>query len=649
MARRLVKVGLVNLNPTVGKVKGNVDSMIAEARRCVEESCRVVCFPEQSIAGYCAEDLVQWKGFVDAQRVELRRFADETKEFAGDRTVFVVGLTIHCNSALYNCAAVVCNGQILGIVPKEKLPTYGVFYEGRVFANGVPGYNAIVRDFVPFGDRIFKFSFGTMAVEICEDIWSPDGPMRRRCYAGAELVVNISASPWRTGVVETRREMISTRANDNCATVVYVNQVGGNDSLVYDGGGFVCQNGRMLLVVPQWEVGHSTVVIDLDRTARLRNENTTWRHDQAAARNASAMVATIDASCYPIVPSPAHWYPVPSAEDLFVPAASQPPDARTMYFVNLIKAMVLALGDYIEKTGPFKRICIALSGGRDSALVLLIAHQYALRRFAHLEDAEEKAAIRDFIRCYSMPTKHNSEETRSIARDLCEELGVSFKEVPIGDAVEAMEKLQLQMLEEDKAPTPVSLQNLQARVRGTAMLNLGNCDGSFWPQTGNMSEKAVGYTTIGGDMMGAYSLLGNLPKTVEERLLYFMNELLYGYSPIIARLLQTKASAGLAEGQTTEGELMPFPVLDACYYYFAGEKMMPNDVFEIVCQMFPAYDKAQLKEWVRKFVRLFRASIFKWVQAPMTLHLGSLDLDRERALQLPVVSSPEWLLDETMA
>ena len=154
---------------------------------------------------------------------------------------------------------------MLGLVPKEKLPTYNVFYEGRTFSRGAPGLYDEVHG-VPFGDLVFDLDFGTLALEVCEDIWSPDGPMRRRCYAGAELVVNLCASPYRLGVVDTRREMICTRAGDNQCVVAYANLVGANDGLVFDGGGYVAQNGRLVHSAPRFVEGVSAVTVDLDRT-----------------------------------------------------------------------------------------------------------------------------------------------------------------------------------------------------------------------------------------------------------------------------------------------------------------------------------------------------------------------------------------------
>jgi NAD+ synthase (glutamine-hydrolysing) len=263
--------------------------------------------------------------------------------------------------------------------------------------------------------------------------------------------------------------------------------------------------------------------------------------------------------------------------------------------------------------------------------------------------------IKEFIHCFSMPTRFNSELTKQIARELCEELGVTFTEIPIERQFEAALLLVKRMYGEGKEIPKIALQNIQARVRGAAMWNWTNAAEAMWLQTGNMSEKAVGYTTIGGDLMGAYSLLGNLPKTVVIKLLRHIHDRLR--SPALAKVLTTKASAELEENQEDETDLMPFPVLDACYALFVGEKMMPREVYQVIRDMWldeeleamrPGFVPDMLKQWVAKFVRLFRASIFKWVQAPQAVHLGSLDLDRERALQLPVVQSSEWLLLEEL-
>ncbi len=651
---RLIKIGLASVNTTVGAFASNTDTVIAFARQIAEQQCTVGCFQEQVIGGYPAEDLVQWRSFVEQQWTQLARFAAATGSFATP-TVYALGVTAQDGGHLYNCVAVVANGRILGIVPKEKLPTYGVFYENRTFTHGVPGMARMVNDGVPFGDMIFRFPFGTVAVEVCEDIWSPDGPMRRRCYGGAELVVNASASPWRAGVDATRREMIATRAGDNQATVVYVNQVGGNDSLVFDGGGYVCQNGRMLAAAPRWREGLATQVVDLDRTSRQRRENTTWRTDCEQFMKRGDAVRIVESGIGLAPNRPGFRYPAPANRSFFIPAHDH--DAHcpaSAYFDDLIEAMIIGL-DYFAKTKAFDKIGIALSGGKDSVLTLLVAWLYARRRFEN--DAQR---IKDFIHCFSMPTRFNSDVTRKISRRLCRALWVDFKEIPIEDAFDRETAAAQAMLAPGEALTPITLQNIQARIRGARMWNWANSSRGFWLQTSNMSEKAVGYSTVGGDLMGAFSLIANLPKTAVIELIRHIAEkaeireyhAAMMIREVIDSLLATKASAELAAGQADENDLMPFPVLDACFALFAGEKMAPVEVYKVVSDMWTydeliamdmSYKPGTIKAWVKKFVLLFQRNIFKWVLTPEAVHLGALDLDRERALQLPVVQSPEWL------
>lgn len=643
---RLITLGLANTNPTVGAMRSNAAMVAVLGERLAAERATIACFPEQTLSGYPTEDLVQWSGFLSQQWEELRTFAAATKWFKYP-TVYVLGLAVAAESEIYNAAAVVCNGGILGIVPKEKLPTYGVFYERRTFSGGIPGRVSSVCG-VPFGDLIFAFPFGTMAVEVCEDIWSPDGPMRRRCYSGAEVVVNISASPFRSGVAEQRRAIVTARAMDNAATVIYVNQTGANDSLAFDGGGFVNQCGAMVFERPHWNEGTGTCVVDLDEVARERHINTTWRTDREQYLRSNSCVVRVTGT-EPNANPAGLAYPVPASKSFFMPPdVTETRNPRDEYFQDLIEAMVAGLKGYFEKTQTFQRIAIALSGGMDSALTLLIAERYAARRRTETDPTLDFA---DFITCFSMPTKFNTDTTRNIAKDLAEALGAGFREVPVSDAVERADAL-LRLMYEGEVPA-MTLQNEQARVRGMAMWNYANAAHAMWLQTGNMTEKAVGYTTIGGDMMGAYSLIGNLPKTVVRELIAYIAK---NSDPKVAepllRLLGTKASAELAANQSDEDDLMPFPVLDACYALFAGKRMMPAEVYRVVRTMWsdeelrsmrPSYTPGISREWVRKFVKLFRRSIFKWVQTPETVHLGSLDLDRERALQLPVVQSEEWL------
>lgn len=624
---RLIKIGIANVRTTVGATKSNTDRAIEQALSMSAENVTAGVFQEQLIGGYPSEDLVQWQHFVEAQHTELLRFALAT---AKSSTVFAIGLAVTKGSHRYNAAAVVHRGEILGVVPKEKLPTYNVFYELRTFTRGSPGLRDSIWDDTPFGDLLFRFDWGTLAVEVCEDLWTPDGPMRRRCYAGAELVANLSASPFRIGVLSTRREMLATRSADNQVTVAYTNQVGGQDGLIFDGGGFVCQNGRVLLEAERFRDGYATTTVDLDRIGRLRAENTTWRGDALGAQQHTDKPTTIVAK-HPGADRSALKYPVPPNRSFFLPTLAPPRDARTEFCEELLDALALGLGDYFEKC-RFSLIGVALSGGRDSLLALLIAWRYLRKRYGDKGPG--------MLRTFYMPTRYSSDKTRDAAQTIASDLGAPFEIISIEDAFVRELEAAKSMLRDGEAITPVTEQNIQARLRGQRMWNWSNAVNGLFLQTGNMSEKAMGYTTIGGDLEGGLSVISNLPKTVVIYLLEYLRDTT-GF-PGIQKVFNQPAGPELAANQEGEKELMPFAILDACFALYASEKLAPHEVKLALGSIFPEETPERLGDCVDRFFKLFSQSIYKWVQAPLGLHVGNLDLDRERALQLPVVESLEW-------
>ena len=623
---RLVRIALANVNTTVGAVAANVDRALAQARAAAADGATLVAFPEQLVSGYAPEDLVQWRGFISAQWRELLRLADATSQLG---CALVAGVTVARGAGVYNCAALLHRGRVWGLVPKEKLPTYNVFYEGRTFSRGAPGLVDEVHG-VPFGDLVFDLDFGCLALEVCEDIWSPDGPMRRRCYAGAELVVNISASPFRVGVVDTRREMISTRAGDNQCVVAYAALVGANDNLVFDGGGFVAQNGRLVHTAPRFREGITAATVDLDRTLRLRREITTWRTDQEAFAAVTPHVVHVKVT-EPTTGRERLRYPAPEHKSFFLPAPSEPRSRRADFCEELLDALALGVGDYFEKTGAFKTIGVALSGGRDSLLCLIIAHRWAVKT---------GRAPREVLRAFFMPTRYSSSETHAAAERAAADLDVPLAIVSVEEAFERELGAVEKMLQPGEALTAMARQNVQARVRAERMWTWANCSAGLFLQTSNMSEKAVGYSTIGGDGEGALAVIANLPKTVVNYLLDYLYDL-HNWEGIKLTLVKP-ATAELADDMEDEKDLMPFPVLDACFALYAGEKMSPSEVNQALRVMFPELPTEKLDAWTAKFARLFTASIYKWVQAPLSLHVGNLDLDRERALQLPVVQRNDW-------
>jgi NAD+ synthase (glutamine-hydrolysing) len=626
---RLITIATASLNTTVGAVRQHTEAVVRSAHRMAERNASIGCFPEQVLGGYPAEDLVQWHSFVAAQRKALDAVARATESLP---TVFVLGLTAGVDGHLYNAAAVLHRGTVLGLIPKEKLPTYNVFYEARTLSRGAPGL-MLDADGIPLGDQIFEFDFGCVAAEVCEDAWTPDGPMRRRCFSGAEIVVNISASPYRIGVVSTRREMLATRSSDNHAVLVYTNQVGGQDGLVFDGGGYVFQSGRLILDAPRFEEGVWTCVVDLDRTQRLRRENTTWRSDCTAYfRHGVSVLAR--RSDFPTPDRSDLTWPVPEGGSFFLPATRPaPPSPRDELLDELTSVLSLGVADFCRKAAPFTGMGVSLSGGRDSLLTLLIAWLASKRMGGGGGSPDSQ------LTAFYMPSRFSLETTRHAARTICQEIGVRLMEIPIDEAFERELEASRAMLA-GREPSAIAKQNIQARLRAQRMWNWSNTSGAVFLQTGDMSEKAVGYTTIGGDLEGALSPIANLPKTVVTSLLVRLHEI-HGFDGI--RLtLETDPGPELASDQSAEAELMPFEVLDACLYLYAGEKLSPSELAAALPPLFPGVAADRLGEYAGRFVSMFTNSIYKWVQAPLSLHLGTLDLDRERALQLPVVHETEW-------
>jgi NAD+ synthase (glutamine-hydrolysing) len=632
---RLVRVALANVNATVGACTSNVDRAIELVRTAAADGATLVAMAEQVVGGYPPEDLVQWRAFVTAQWTELHRFARETASIG---CASALGLVVARGAHVYNAAALVHAGRVWGLVPKEKLPLYNVFYEARTLSRGAPGVHEALEG-VPFGDLIFELDFGTVALEVCEDGWSPDGPMRRRCFAGAELVVNISASPFRLGISETRSEMIATRSADCQAAVAYVNLVGANDGLVFDGGGYVVQNGRMLFEAPRFREGVSAVTVDLDRTRRLRTENTTWREDNQVFASAASRVARIGVDA-PTGGRDKLRYPVPAHRSFFLPVETAAGRARDHFCNELLDALALGVGDYFEKNGCFKTIGVALSGGRDSLLVLVIARRWIDMRWPGLSAGEGAAKAASILRAFYLPSRYSSRETQAAAEQTARDLDAPLVVASIDDAFERELGVVEKMLQPGEVLSRMARQNIQARVRSARMWTWANSAAGLFLQTSNMSEKAVGYVTIGGDGEGALSVIANVPKTVVNYVIDWLYETKNWEG--IRLTLRKPASAELAEDQEDERDLMPFPVLDACFALFAGEKMTMAEVTRALETMFPEHAPTLLEEWSARFVRLFSESIYKWVQAPISLHVGNLDLERERALQLPVVSRRQW-------
>ncbi|MDX6465180.1 MAG: hypothetical protein QOI27_220, partial [Gaiellaceae bacterium] len=500
-----MRLALAQINPIVGDLDGNralIVERIADAKR---EGADLVVFPELATTGYPPEDLLLRPGFLRAAAESLQQIALEARGI-----VVLVGAP-HLDRDLYNACAVCADGEVKAMVKKRFLPNYGVFDEMRYFAPG---------------SELFLFEHGEtlVGVTVCEDMWQPGPPTSDLALAGAELIVNISASPFHLMRDREREEMFRTRARDNSAYVAFCNTVGGQDELIFDGHSLVLDDeGTVLARAPGFE--EALLVVDLDPAAVVARRLTDARRRALAAdRGDLGTVTTIDVG-------------TPHEQSEHVAGVVTP-------FCDELEqmrvALELGLSDYVRKNG-FKEVVVGVSGGIDSALVAALA-------------AEALGA--DRVHCVSMPSRFSSEGTRGDAQRLAESLGCDFRELPIEPMVETyLEALAGSF--EGREPD-LTEENLQARIRGTLLMALSNKFGWLLVATGNKSEMSVGYATLYGDMAGGFALLKDVFKTDVFRLSIYLNERA-GRELIPRTIIDRAPSAELRAHQLDEDSLPPYP------------------------------------------------------------------------------------------
>lgn len=624
---RLVKIGVSAVSVKVGAFGENRErllTVIDEARR---RNVHLLVTPELGISGYSLEDRIWWPDIARRSWESLERIAEQCHGI----TTFV-GLPVRHRSLMHNAMALIHDGRICGLIMKKSLPTYSIFYEGRNWApwrHGVTEING-----VPAGDLVFRLPYGAVSGEICEDLWSATSPAFARAVAGAEIVCNGSASPFAPRKNEQRRRLVKVAAERLACVYAYANLLGcDNSRLVFAGGGFIATPERVVAEGPTLSKEPWTLVtgiVDLDDVSRARAENSTWRENVVTPQD-NGEIQTIH------VPGPEpegaslREYVAQMPVSFFdaVPVAGG--NESELYLEELFQALVLGLRDYFEKVGVFDRFLVALSGGRDSALCLLLAvHAAKWLKAGAVADrfAERVSAVYLPNRLYS------SDATEDAARSLAEALGVPFKVVSISEEAEIALDKAAELVGDPARVTPLARQNLQARVRGNMMLNWANSEKGLLLVTSNLSEAAVGYTTTGGDNQGGYSPISNVPKTLISRLLEYIarRDSLHA----LDKVLRIPPSAELAPDQRDEDDLMPYVVLDDLLYLFAGRRMSLADCWSVLCLRHEDHDPEQLREWTARFGRLFAYNQWKRDQHPVTMKVMDLDLDPKTGFRFPV-------------
>lgn len=556
----VLRIGLAQINPTVGDLAGNVALITSTYDEAQAQGCDVVAFTELCISGYPPEDLVLKAGFVADNRAAMLRCAKHTSD-----CVAVIGFVdTDQQGRLFNAAAICSGGVVRGVYFKELLPNYGVFDEQRYFTSGLD---------VPKRPDLFRIGGVLVGITICEDIWTADGPVLTQAQAGAALNLNINGSPFHRGKIDEREKMLSERARVNHCAVAYVNQVGGQDELVFDGGSMLFSNdGTLLARSPQFV--DDLLVADLEFPPRETSTDSVVVDVSTVAKRQTSV---------------AHAAITPRCTD----------------FEELYGALVVGVRDYVRKNG-FTDVVIGLSGGIDSALVATLATE---------------ALGANHVHGVSMPSRYSSVGSETDAAKLAATLGIELQTISIEPAFQAY----LDMCAPSFAGKPVDLteENLQSRIRGTTLMALSNKFGWMVLTTGNKSELAVGYFTLYGDSAGGFAVIKDLLKTTVYQLCAYINQRT-GTELIPQAIIDKPPSAELRPDQRDDQSLPPYDVLDAILSLYVEDDRTAAEIIAL----------GHEPELVRRIARLVDLNEYKRRQAPPGVRVSMKAFGKDRRLPI---------------
>ena len=579
---------MVQMNPTVGDLDGNVRRITAWLREAKKAKADLVAFPELAITGYPPEDLLLKPRFVTDNRRALQEIVRHCRGLAA-----VVGYVSQSDGIdpkparssvvsagaheLYNAAAVIADQTLITTYYKWYLPNYGVFDESRYFH---PGRRL----------PLIRLRGTMVGVNICEDIWLPDGPTGFQAAAGAEVIVNISASPFHLGKSLVREQMLATRAREHGVVLTYTNAVGGQDELVFDGSSVILDHqGEVIARGKAFEEDLIVADLNMEAVARARR---TGRKNLLPRRMAS-VVEVCAASLPPAQKTRARA--VPDVAEVLDPLE------------EVYRALTLGVRDYVRKNG-FARVVIGLSGGVDSALTAVLA--------VDALGAENVSGL-------FMPSPYTSQDSHEDVAELGTRLSIAVRTIPITTLFDTY-RHALAELFEGRAPDTTE-ENLQARIRGTLLMAFSNKFGHLVLTTGNKSEMSVGYATLYGDMAGGFAVIKDVPKTMVYDLARLRN--LRGATPVIPkRTLDRPPTAELRPDQKDEDSLPPYELLDPILQAYVEEDRSLEEIVEV------GYDRAT----VARVMRMVDGSEYKRRQAPIGIKITHRALGKDR--RMPVTN-----------
>ncbi len=564
------RIALAQINARVGDIEGNLNKILSYLGSAKDSGVDILCFPELSVTGYPPEDLLLKPDFINDSIDAVQQVRK-----ASENITVILGYPDK-KEDIYNAAAIIHDKKLIDVYHKRYLPNYGVFDENRYFQSGVraPVYK--------LGDVIF-------GVNICEDIWYPGDPTRRQALLGdAQIIINISSSPYYASKVASRERMLMTRARDNSVNVVFCNMVGGQDELVFDGNSVVIgETGNIIARAKSFEEDLLIADINVNRVFRSRIHDPRRRKERHALELHSEKAEIIDISKNP--------------KQKEKPTIQLRIEDFYQKEEEIFRALVLGTKDYVSKNG-FKKVAVGLSGGIDSALVAAIAVE---------------AMGNDNVVGVAMPSRYSSKASVTDSEILSANLSLELLNIPIEKAL----KSYLQMFSDvfGGKKQDITEENLQARIRGNILMALSNKFGWLVLTTGNKSEMSVGYCTLYGDMAGGFAVIKDVPKTIVYKLSNFYN-VSKGSEVIPSSILTKPPSAELRPEQLDTDSLPPYEVLDPILKAYVEDDLSAE---EIVSQGFK-------RSMVKKIIKMVDQNEYKRRQAPPGIKITARAFGKDR-------------------
>lgn len=633
MKSGFIKVCAASPRVTVGSVQKNLEMALNEIQIAAENKVKILVFPELYLSGYTCGDLFLQKTLTDACMDALTILCEKTADLD---TVICIGLPVRANNRLYNCAAVLYKGEVLGFVPKTYIPNYGEYYEKRWFASGKDGSSDIV-----FGEKtvpcrqntLFQLNNDTvLGVEICEDLWVPNPPSTSLALAGANIIVNLSASNEAVTKNEYRKSILASQSAKCFCAYVYASAGVGESStdLVFSGACTVAENGAILAEGERFAFDGTRAVadIDLDKLAaeRIRNGSFSDNDSQADCR-VIPVGAVLQTDLSDVT---REFNPHP-----FVPADTREKDARCR---EILAIQSHGLAKRLSHTG-LKKAVVGISGGLDSTLALLVS----VRAMEILGLPSEN------IICVTMPGFGTTDRTYQNAVSLIKSFHATFMEIPIRDAALG----HMRDIGHNPDLHDITYENTQARERTQILMDLANKYGGILVGTGDLSELALGWCTYNADHMSMYGVNAGVPKTLVRHLVENEAEHLpENIAAVLRDVLATPVSPELLPPdengkiqQKTEDTLGPYEVHDFYLYHFLRFGTPPAKLLFMATRAFTGvYEEEQLKRWLQLFIKRFFSNQFKRSCLPDGPKVGSVSLSPRGDWRMPSDASyEEWL------